>query len=481
MKIDYLAEPELEFGGGLPHVDIRFGLMQHGPFDSGKADAPQKIKLGIVGNAATIEGLWHWLQSCKQGIAAKVKNKQPNLFPKYPGSTDGSQFCCELVSEANFQRVIAPSEFEGLTRLKDRNARVTAAVDLYLSEIEYLAKKRVVNVIACSIPLSLVSLMEGDDGEPEQGKTARRRSTNFDFHHLLKAKSMAFGVPIQIVLPSTYDESQKLKSKGGRSERTLQDEATRAWNIHVALYYKAGGTPWRLRRDSAKLRTCFVGISFYEALSRSHVATSIAQVFDELGDGIILRGAKAVLSKDDRTPHLAEQDAATLLESALRVYKREHRTLPARIVIHKTSKFNEEELKGFEAATTKLAISSLECLSLAASHIRLFRKGAYPPHRGTFLSLDDANHVLYTRGSVDFFETYPGMYVPRSLAFCCAKIEQTPRVLATEILELTKMNWNKTQFDSRDPITIRAARQVGNILKYLGDSEPIENRYSFYM
>ena len=30
-------------------------------------------------------------------------------------------------------------------------------------------------------------------------------------------------------------------------------EATRAWNIHTALYYKAGGIPWRLVRDAAEL------------------------------------------------------------------------------------------------------------------------------------------------------------------------------------------------------------------------------------
>jgi hypothetical protein len=30
------------------------------------------------------------------------------------------------------------------------------------------------------------------------------------------------------------------------------------------------------------------------------------------------------------------------------------------------------------------------------------------------------------------------------------------------------MNWNNTQFDGHAPITIRAARQVGNILNYVG-------------
>jgi len=46
---------------------------------------------------------------------------------------------------------------------------------------------------------------------------------------------------------------------------------------------------------------------------------------------------------------------------------------------------------------------------------------------------------------------------------------------------LTKMNWNDTQFDGGEPITIRAARQVGGILKYVNKDSPFQAHYSFYM
>lgn len=45
------------------------------------------------------------------------------------------------------------------------------------------------------------------------------------------------------------------------------------------------------------------------------------------------------------------------------------------------------------------------------------------------LSLDEVSHLLYTRGSVDFYETYPGMYVPVPLLYRCECIEQTPSSL----------------------------------------------------
>ncbi len=42
------------------------------------------------------------------------------------------------------------------------------------------------------------------------------------------------------------------------------------------------------------------------------------------------------------------------------------------------------------------------------------------------------------------------------------------------------MNWNNTQFDNRNPITIRAARGVGDILKYVEEGHD-QSRYSYYM
>ena len=63
-------------------------------------------------------------------------------------------------------------------------------------------------------------------------------------------------------------------------------------------------------------------------------------------------------------------------------------------------------------------------------------------------------------------------------------VEQSRETLCREILALTKMNWNNTQFDMREPITLRAARGVGDILKYIPPEAPesrIAARYSFYM
>jgi hypothetical protein len=120
-------------------------------------------------------------------------------------------------------------------------------------------------------------------------------------------------------------------------------------------------------------------------------------------------------------------------------------------------------------------------LVVRESDVRLFRPGVYATLRGSLLELDQTHFLLYTRGSVPFFEMYPGLYVPRALEVELVATEESKKTLAQEILALSKMNWNNTQFDSSLPITIRAARHVGEILKYVGDLKDIQSRYAFYM
>jgi hypothetical protein len=210
--------------------------------------------------------------------------------------------------------------------------------------------------------------------------------------------------------------------------------------------------------------------------------TSMAQVFDERGDGVVVRGGQAEISKSDRTPHLSAGDAEALLRDALTRYRRTHETLPARVVLHKTSSFSGAELEGFRSAAAAERVSRLDAVSVTAKDApHLFRYGAYPPLRGTWLALDDSECLLYTRGSVDFYATYPGMYVPQPLLFRCEDVEAAPKQIAKEMLALSKLNWNHTQFDGSDPITIVAARKVGDILKYVDDDRRIAARYAFYM
>lgn len=486
MKIDFFHEPELQFGADR-HVDIRFGLMNYGPLDFDNPLAPKRIRLGIVGTPETIEGVTTWLNRCRTGIDAKP-SKRPNLFPRFPGFGDGMRLLADFQWDNQLQRPIPQRRFDELCQKPRSDEVIKEFAQLFLDELQYMAEKRIADVFVCALPFSLVEYIAQGDGdqrigvEDDDDDGAHPVSTRFILHDYLKAQAMRFKTPTQIIRPATYDERKRLKRNHPSGEkRQLQDEATRAWNLYIALYYKAGGVPWRLVRESSQLDTCYVGISFYKTLDETRLLTSTAQVFDERGEGVIVRGSVAHVSKDDRQIHLAADDAYTLLRSALTNYRREHKNFPARVVVHKSSVHNDDETAGFEKALREFNIESdqADFVSITKSYTRLFRGNRYPPLRGTYFDTGGDLFVLYTKGSVDFFSAYPGMYVPRPLGFRCDNVSMTAPFLAQEILALTKMNWNNTQFDGGDPITLRASRQVGNILKYLeGDYEPY---YRYYM
>jgi hypothetical protein len=53
--------------------------------------------------------------------------------------------------------------------------------------------------------------------------------------------------------------------------------------------------------------------------------------------------------------------------------------------------------------------------------------------------------------------------------------------LAEEVLSMTKLNWNSTQMNQRLPIPIRAARKVGEVLKYVPEGQPVSTDYRKYI
>ncbi len=476
MKLTILDEPPLEFDGQARHIDPRHGITDYGPADAAST-AARTIRVGIVGTPAAILGLRHWLDRCRQPIEAK-DSRLGHLFVPFPGFDTTTGFRSTLVWDSRLERTIRDRDLKGLASLPPQRA-VREAVDLYAAELDLLDEEPGCDVVLVARPDALP-----EQPEPQVDPDAPWRKTPpvepvDDFRALLKATAMRHSRPIQIIRRSTWDPHFKPKDA---DTRRIQDEATRAWNLHTALYYKAGGVPWRLPRNPSDLTSCYVGVTFYRSGDHTTLETSVAQVFNQRGDGVIVRGAAARVSRHDKQPHLTRDDAHALLRDALKRYRDEHHNLPARVVLHKTSSYTDDELTGFRTAAETTGVDTLEMLWLPASDpLRLFRSAAHPPLRGTLLSLDERRHTLYTRGSVPFYATYPGMYIPSPLPFRLVEVESSAELLAAELLALTKMNWNQTQLDGRQPITLRTADRVGEILRHLGPHDRLQGRYAYYM
>lgn len=177
------------------------------------------------------------------------------------------------------------------------------------------------------------------------GTTSTPTSTLYstDFRRQLKARAMEYEIPIQILRESTL----RLDDEATFGERGLTPLSDRAWNIGTALYYKAGGKPWRL--NGARKGVCYIGLAYKKRDSDRHSRTAAcaAQMFLDSGDGVVFLGEFGPwYSPERRQCHLPAPAATRMLGGVLQTYQ----TLDGRplreLFIHCRSGIDEEEFAG---------------------------------------------------------------------------------------------------------------------------------------
>ncbi|WCP14062.1 hypothetical protein sphantq_02504 [Sphingobium sp. AntQ-1] len=479
-----IPEPDLEFGEGGLFIDPRVGLMRYGPLQPKPGEL---IRIGVIGTTDTVEGFSRYVDSAMLGIEG-VNDTLGNLHPGFPGLGNDNPFRCKFEVPEEAKKTILSSDLKAVLAIRKHEDAVRACVDLLINQARVLLEGTSrPEVIVVALPKSVIEKVvnadgalreDQDDEEPDDDEVG---PTELNFRDLFKARALSLSVPTQIAWPSVWDEAFKLPHKLKGTERKVQDPATRAWNILNAIYYKAGRVPWRLPKVG-DWTTSYLGIGFYRDLDGHRLWTSTAQMFDEKGKGLILRGARARTDRPGKHPYLAREDAYDLVKRALDAYYEHHRTMPARIVIMKTSRFEKGEAAGFAEGIAEMRVAMTDMIWVSeGGHVSLLREGDYPPLRGSFVQVGK-NGVLYTRGSVPYYGTYPGARVPNALQLRPHEDNETSLdKIAAEVLALTKMNWNSTQFDQALPIPIRAAREVGRVLRHVSYSERDQSDFRYYM
>lgn len=478
-KAHVFDEPMLEFGDGGQHCDPRQGLREHGPLQPRSGDV---VRVGVIGTDDTVAGFTEFLGETGRGIESG--NKQLiNLNPDFPGLGNQNPFRCKFEVPDGATASISRRQVNEITGIGRHDEAVRHAVELVTSQISALIEGSAKpDVIVLALPIPLIEKLVNAKSEEEDSDDEDDGGGMLNFRDLLKAKTLHLPVPTQIVWPDTWDDAAKIPRKVKRdSNRQTQVKATRAWNLLNALFYKAGKVPWRLLPDQAEYRTSFLGIGFYRDIDGQQLWTSTAQMFDERGRGLILRGARAQTETRGRHPYLTAQDAEELVVQSVAAYKAHHRHVPARLVVLKTSRFRPEEADGIDAALGKSGIEMSDLVWVQeSSPIAIFRDGNYPVLRGTFVDLGGKG-LLYTRGSVPFYGTFPGLRVPRPLLLVPHENSDSKILtLAKDVLALTKVNWNTTQFDQKLPAPIKAAREVGRILKHVEFGTAVSSDFRRY-
>jgi hypothetical protein len=494
IEITRLPTPFLEFGGPGEFTDPRNGLREAGPFDLRFGVARrEQVNVGLVGPEEMLQRAVRWLERCRGRLAPGEAGGPRD--PSYPGFEELFHASLRLDSRWMVAFQGTPSDLDRALDDSDQRTRFNAVLDLYAAGVSRLADLEAArpDVVVCCLPGAVVAKCWSISNELSYddraaAKSLRRRQEsrqldlfdsepveeteedllNRDFRRALKARAMRSRMPIQLATDDLLIDDED-----------NQSPAKRAWNSTVALYYKAGGIPWRLKTDGPE--TCFVGISFHHLRTRRRhlVRSSIAQAFSTQGEGFALRGGDVPWDREQgRNVHLTEEQAHGLGAEILEEYRERAGGTPVRVVLHKTSEFSEAERSGFRSAFHMVPV--VELINIMQTGFRLLRQAAYPPARGTLCRVNGDATYLYTTGFVPELETYPGPHVPTP-----ARIKSDGPIdiarAAADILGLTRMNWNTADITGGAPVTLSFARRVGGIMAEYGDEDRPLSSFRFYI
>lgn len=486
IDVELIPEPELLVGQSVSTKDLRLGLLSEGPFREGEVPSKTHLKIGIVGDSDTIGKAKKLIKSGKNGVSSDNPDALVN-YPPFPKFESDSVWRCNLLVKDKWTSEITSGEIERTSEIEEIEERIGYIVERYHENMKKLAKQQdSPDVIICAIPDEVDKNcgkklnLKGKKYLQDRGEVKKVEASSqhdlFEFtndkgperawnlRRALKIKAMELDTPIQLLRDETLSSTNRRSSK--------------AWNIFSALYYKAGGVPWRMQKRDPN--TCYVGLSFYrdQKAQEEYLRTAIAQMFTPGGNSLVLEGGTAV--KDDKIPHLDYEKAKNLVKNCIEGFKDHNEgKYPSRLVLHKKGPYGDEEIEGFKDAI-KGKVRKKDFLSIGPSKIRLLRNGRYPVPRGLLMKTPNEMH-LYTTGYLPEKGTYPGSRIPQPIIVRLRETDTDYQTLAEELLEMSKLSWNNSNFCTREPITTEFSRKVGRILSEMDDKSAMKDDFRYYM
>lgn len=348
-----------------------------------------------------------------------------------------------------------------------------------LSAAKQLAQRicRALDVIRSLRPGSVVIVFVPTRWTPHE--IIETDDEQFNLHDFLKAYAARQGQSTQLIRELTTVTSQPCRVR---------------WWLSLALYAKALRTPWRL--DCLDDETAFVGIGYSIDMGASrgnHVLLGCSHLYSARGEGLqfrlgrienpVIRGRNSFMSEDD-SRRTGETMRQLFFDAKMR--------LPKRVVVHKRTPFTRDEqrglVKGLEgvANVELIEVTIEESLRYLASKLvnGKFEIDKFPISRGAVIVQNPSTALLWVHGSAPSvqnpnFKYYQGKRrIPTPLRIRRYLGQSDVVQVATEILGLSKMNWNTFDYYSRLPATLDSASAIAKVGTYLSgfSSAPYDYR-----
>lgn len=492
-ELYWLEEPTLTFGYDQQLEDPRDGLTLFGPRQDTSLFG---VNYGLVGTKAGINRFYRWIASAMEFIAHPQPSSR-DLWIPFPGFEE--VFRVPFAQKASYEREINQDKLEEiLTKEGDQYQRVSKVVDLYEEQIADIDKnadepvslwyviapesvyrecrpKSTIDdpTIKVSAPVLNLRKQRAKQWREGQGFLFEGQEGDYyayefdnDFRRQLKAKRLLNNArsPIQILRESTLTPDDFLDKYGAR-KRELQPESQVAWNLLSTTYYKAGGKPWKL--SQVRKGVCYLGMVFKQLteLEGKKSSCCAAQMFLDSGDGVVFKGAVGPWKSGEREEYHLDADAAKdIITRAVEAYKDLSKTgeKPKEIFIHGRTYLNDNEWKGFSS----VSVEGIKTVGVRIRHsdLRVFRPGKWPVLRGTAYIESSTKGYLWTTGFIPRLRTDPYHGFPRPLSIEVCQGEEDILTVLKDIYALTKLNYNSCFFGDGEPITLKFAEMIGDIL-----------------
>lgn len=291
---------------------------------------------------------------------------------------------------------------------------------------------------------------------------------HFNLHDFVKAYAARNGQSTQFLREKTVVPNVSCRVK---------------WWLSLAFYAKTMRTPWRLEcldEDSA-----FVGIGYsYDAYApkTSQILLGCSHIYSARGEGLQFRlGRIENPIIRGRNPYMSLDDARRTGETIRQLFYESRMRLPRRVVIHKRTHFTEEEQQGLSQGLEGvqnielIEINTEESIRFLASKIdgQNLVIDKFPMPRGAAIVLADNAALVWVHGYAPSvqnprFKYFQGKRrIPAPLYITRYRGDSDLSQVVTEILGLSKMNWNHFDYYSRIPASLDSASAIARVGQYL--------------
>lgn len=440
------------------------GITKNAPFDHALNDSLLRasISLGVICPSNYNKKFSDFLSqfNCRQDVKYNVDYVIP-----FPGFFDAFKVGLSIPTQGSTEWLdLTPSNISELKQA------AIALGESICRKLDMLSAAPV-DVALIYIPKEYESFTSYDGGEEK-----------YDLHDYVKAYAAQKNISTQFIREKTLESDMYCQI---------------LWALSLALYVKSNRIPWLvsgIQRDTA---FAGIGYSVSHTASGANIIVGCSHIYSADGQGM-----KYKLSKIDdvtfdrkKNPYLSEDEAYRLGLNIKELFYKSFTELPKRVVIHKRTPFRKEEIKGITESLAGAGIQNVDLLEISyEDNLKCFELSrdmlsadGFPVRRGLCFPRDDKTMYLYTHGiapsvkNPNFKYIQGGKSIPLPLKvvkhFGNGSMEQ----IATEILGLSKMNWNSFALYSKLPCTIESSNEIARIGRLLSQFEGAIYDYRFFM